>query len=50
MMIGEGLIRNKARDHLHGYSRRRIVTTDIDLIYFDPHDLAKETEKAQNLS
>ena len=43
-MIGAGFIRNKVWDYLHGY-REPTPLADIDLIYFDPINLAEEQEK-----
>ncbi len=34
-MIGAGFVRNKVWDHIHGYDRDHVPTSDIDLIYFD---------------
>ena len=44
-MIGAGFIRNKVWDYLHGFENAMVPTADIDLIYFDPNDLSKATEK-----
>ncbi len=35
-VIGAGFIRNKIRDHIHGFSRPVSDIADIDLVYFDP--------------
>lgn len=35
-VIGAGFVRNKVWDHLHGYSRAKVDTADIDLVYYDP--------------
>ncbi len=47
-MIGAGFVRNKVWDYLHGIEREAVLTSDIDLIYYDPHDLFPETEKEHN--
>lgn len=44
-MIGAGFVRNKIWDHLHGFAHDGTTTADVDLIYFDPTDLSKETER-----
>ena len=44
-MIGAGFVRNKVWDHLHGFKNAEVPTDDIDLIYFDPDDLTKQTEQ-----
>lgn len=44
-MIGAGFIRNKVWDQLHGVTRDMVLTSDIDLIYFDPEDLSTATER-----
>lgn len=33
--IGAGFIRNKVWDYLHGFSKEKVDTSDIDLVYFD---------------
>ncbi|WP_340150083.1 nucleotidyltransferase family protein [uncultured Sneathiella sp.] len=47
-MIGAGFVRNKVWDHLHGYPGDGGQGADIDLIYFDPLDISRETEKAHD--
>jgi len=47
-MIGAGFIRSKVWDHLHDMSRNQAMTADIDLIYFDPLDTSKLTEKTHD--
>ncbi|WP_246033163.1 nucleotidyltransferase family protein [Shewanella canadensis] len=42
-MLAAGFIRNLAWDRLHGTDASPF--TDIDLIYFDPTDLSRETER-----
>ena len=44
-MIGAGFVRNKIWDYLHGYERREVPTSDIDLIYYDPNNLEEAKEK-----
>jgi len=45
-MIGAGFVRNKVWDHLHGYAGKTVSETiDIDLIYYEPRDKDKATEK-----
>jgi uncharacterized protein len=39
-----GIIRTKIWDELHGYTERTQVE-DLDVVYFDSHDLQEETEK-----
>ena len=34
-LIGAGFIRNKVWDYLHGYSKLKTDTADIDLVYYD---------------
>ena len=41
--IAAGFVRNRVWDHLHGVWPPR-PPADIDLIYFDPADVSKETE------
>lgn len=36
-IIGAGFVRNKVWDYLHGYSKPKTDTADIDLIYYDPN-------------
>src|SRR5262245_16091518 len=43
--IAAGFVRNRVWDHLHGISPPR-PPADIDVLYFDPADTAKETELA----
>lgn len=47
-LIGAGFVRNKIWDYLHGFKRDKVLTSDIDLIYFDPSDLNKETDQKIN--
>lgn len=42
---GAGFVRSKVWDHLSGFTTRTPIP-DIDVIYFDPDDLSKETEEA----
>ena len=52
-MIGAGFVRNKVWDYLHGYKNEKVLTRDIDLIYFDKNNidenkdsqLSKETKE-----
>lgn len=44
-MIGAGFVRNKVWDHLHGFERARLMTNDIDLVYFDPKNKNEETDR-----
>jgi len=44
-MIGAGFVRNRVWDHLHELNNEKVQTKDIDLIYYDPSDLSRETEK-----
>lgn len=44
-MIGAGFVRNKIWDYLHGFKNKTTQIPDIDLIYFDPRNLSKETEQ-----
>jgi len=34
-VIGAGFVRNKVWDYLHGYSKSKVDTADVDLVYFD---------------
>lgn len=43
--IGAGFVRSKVWDSLHGY-KNRTPLPDIDVIYFDRNDFAKNEEKA----
>jgi len=43
--IGAGFIRNKVWDVLHGYQQRTPLN-DIDVIYFDPKNIAIEIQDA----
>lgn len=43
--IAAGFVRNRVWDHLHGIVPPR-PPADIDLIYFDPADLSKDSEAA----
>lgn len=42
--IAAGFVRNRVWDHLHGISPPR-PPADIDVLYYDPADLSKETEQ-----
>lgn len=45
-MIGAGFVRNKIWDQLHDYAGKTVSETiDIDLIYYEPRDKDKATEK-----
>lgn len=43
--IAAGFVRNRVWDHLHGIVPPR-APVDIDVLYYDPSDLSKETEQA----
>ena len=43
--IAAGFVRNRVWDHLHGIKPPR-PTNDIDVLYYDAADLAKEPEQA----
>lgn len=43
--VGGGVIRNIVWDYLSGYSTTTPVN-DVDVAFFDPHDLTKERDKA----
>ena len=43
--IAAGFVRNRVWDHLHGIAPPR-PPADIDVLYYEPSDLAKETEQA----
>jgi hypothetical protein len=43
--IAAGFVRNRVWDHLHGITPPR-PTNDIDVLYYDAADLAKEPEQA----
>lgn len=43
--IGAGAVRNLVWDHLHGYAQPSRLA-DLDVAYFDPHDLSPETDTA----
>jgi hypothetical protein len=43
--IAAGFVRNRVWDHLHGIAPPR-QPADIDVLYYEPSDLAKETEQA----
>lgn len=47
-VIGAGFVRNKVWDYLHGYSKPRVDTNDIDLVYYDP--LGNDEKSDQELS
>lgn len=42
--IAAGYIRNYVWDYLHGYIERSPLN-DVDVLYYDAHDLQEETEK-----
>lgn len=42
--IAAGYVRNRVWDHLHGYPEPTPLN-DVDILYYDPDDLAEETEK-----
>jgi len=44
-VIGAGFVRNKVWDHLHGYSKPKVDTADIDLVYFDPDGNDEEADQ-----
>jgi hypothetical protein len=44
-VIGAGFIRNKVWDHLHGFSRAKIDTADIDLVYYDQNGNDQKTDE-----
>jgi hypothetical protein len=44
-IIGAGFIRNKVWDYLHGYSKPKVDTADIDLIYYDPNGNNEEADQ-----
>lgn len=43
-LVGGGVIRNVVWDHLHGY-REPTPCKDVDLAFFDPHDLRPERDE-----
>jgi uncharacterized protein len=43
--VGAGIIRNAVWDHLHGY-REPTPCTDVDVAFFDPHDLTPARDQA----
>lgn len=43
-VVGAGVIRDLIWDHLHGFSERT-PPNDIDVAYFDPSDLRRESER-----
>jgi hypothetical protein len=43
-LIGAGAIRDRVRDHLHGFTRPA-PTKDVDLAFFDPCSLGGERER-----
>ena len=57
-MIGAGFVRNKVWDYLHGYKNKKVLTRDIDLIYFDKNnidekkdvELSKEVKKKTGMN
>ena len=42
--IGAGAVRNLVWDHVHGFTQPSSLA-DIDIAYFDPDDLRRETEQ-----
>ncbi|QBD83551.1 nucleotidyltransferase family protein [Ktedonosporobacter rubrisoli] len=44
-LVGAGVIRNIVWDHLHNYQKPTPLS-DVDLIFFDPHDLTPERDQA----
>jgi hypothetical protein len=44
-MIGAGFVRNKVWDYLHGYDNEKVLTRDIDLIYFDKNNIDENKDK-----
>lgn len=44
-VIGAGFIRNKVWDYLHGFEKKEIDTSDIDLVYFDPEGNTPEQDE-----
>ena len=43
--VGAGVIRNLVWDHLHEYTHPTLIR-DVDVAFFDPHDLGPEREAA----
>ena len=43
-LVGAGVIRDLVWDHLHGY-RERTPARDVDLVFFDPHDVSPERDR-----
>jgi hypothetical protein len=44
-LVGGGVIRSIVWDHLHGYVRPMPIT-DVDVVFFDPHNLGRQPEQA----
>jgi uncharacterized protein len=44
-LVGGGVIRSTVWDHLHGYDRPTPLA-DVDVAFFDPHDLRPERDEA----
>lgn len=44
-IIGAGFLRNKVWDYLHGITREKADTNDIDLVYFDDTHIDEENDK-----
>jgi hypothetical protein len=44
-VIGAGFVRNKVWDYLHGYSKPKVDTADIDLVYYDPNGNDQKTDE-----
>lgn len=44
-VIGAGFVRNKVWDHLHNFSRPKVDTADVDLVYFDPNGNDQKTDE-----
>jgi hypothetical protein len=43
--VGGGVVRNVVWDHLHGYTRPTLLN-DVDVAFYDPHDLSPERDRA----
>lgn len=44
-IIGAGFVRNKVWDYLHEYSKTKVDTADIDLVYYDPEGNDEEADE-----
>lgn len=42
--IGAGAVRKAVWDHLHGFAQHTVLE-DVDVVFFDPDDLSRETEQ-----